>query len=74
MNIGLKYNVKDWVRIISTNIVGIIISVSINICDSGTSIQYQVSYPSCNNEPDAKMFFECELEEVENTSFGFGDK
>ena len=74
MNIDLKFNIEDNVRIISTNTIGTVTFIRIEICDVGISIVYSVSYPDCNGEPESKMFYACELEEVEETKFGFGDK
>ena len=79
MNIDLKFNIEDNVRIISTNTIGTVTFIRIEICDGcggeiGISIVYSVSYPDCNGEPESKMFYACELEEVEETKFGFGDK
>ena len=71
MNFEIKYKVGETVRIITTNVVGIVISIQISIADIGHSITYNVTYPNAQNEPDAKVFFECELEKIDKSKFGF---
>jgi len=66
-----KFEIKDLVEVKSTSVVGMIISIMIKIVDTGYSISYEVSYPDVNNHPEAKSFYECELEKVESKKFGF---
>ena len=70
----VKYDIGDYVRITSTGVIGMVISIKIEIYDTGISMAYCVTYPNGSNEPDDKMFFECELEETESTPFGFSQK
>lgn len=71
MNFDINYKIGDSVLIKSTNIVGMIISISIRVCDTGYSATYEIAYPDVNGYPDAKTFFEVELEKADKSTFGF---
>lgn len=71
MDFEITHKIGDLVLIKSTNIVGMVISSTIRICDTGYSITHEIAYNNVQGEPDAKTFYECELEKTDKSKFGF---
>ena len=68
-----QFKIGDLVRIKTTDVVGMVISITTHIKDTGVSIQYEVTYPNMNNDPVGSLFSAVELEKIEDKGkFGFG--
>ena len=60
-----KYKIGDDVISRVTNTVGIVITINIVICDSGTQTRYEVTFPDESGLPCSRLFYEVELNPVD---------
>lgn len=64
----LKYKIGQFVNIQVCDIVGMIV----NILMSPKEAKYLISYPDVDGRPTERYFYDIELEEVNDSRFGFG--